>query len=150
MSARTTLAERNVDRAETLYEELKTVHGCDPFAIMAAFAVGDSVKLKLQTAADRAKLRRFIKVQKLSDSYRDEGRLVNDLELVPSGADRELELIPPEVRFAAAKELAVYCRPKLAATSFLGADGKMQTSNVIVYVPDNGRMPVPAQVSGKT
>lgn len=128
------VAEQNVDRAESLYDELKNVHGCDPFAIMAAFAVGDAVKLKLisRERRDSAGGCKFVK---------DPRTLLVTTQRVPSGAELELDLIPPKVRFDAAKELAGYCRPKLAATTFLGADGKVATSNVIVYVPDNGRGP---------
>jgi hypothetical protein len=132
-----TIAERNVDRAESLYEELKSVHGCDPFAIMAKFAKGDAVGLGLMTAEARRSPRRLVK-RKVA-TY--DGLVVERFVEVPSGADAEMTLIPASIRFQAAKELAGYCRPKLAATTFLGADGKVAKSNVIVYVPDNGRGP---------
>lgn len=118
--------ERDIDRGAVIYDRLVATYGCDPFAIMARIAMGDVVGLDLMTEAELAK-----PAKQLTFGT----KTIN----TPSGRQIAIELIPPGTRFLAAKELAQYCKPKLASTQFLDKDGKAMTPQVVFYAPDNGR-----------
>lgn len=119
-------ARANVDSATALGKLIRERYGCDPFEIMAKAAMGDVVGLGLMTDDE---LERQEEISCI-------GKTVIHKK---GGRDLMRELLPASVRIQAAKELASYIRPKLAATMFLGEDGKPANGNVLLYVPDNGR-----------
>jgi len=118
--------DTDLDRGVLIFDKLINEHGCDPFAIMARIAMGDVVGLDLMTADELAK--------PAKEFTFGEKRI-----FIPSGRHKAIDLIPPMARFLAAKELAQYCKPKLAATTFLDKEGKTITPQLVFYTPDNGR-----------
>lgn len=124
--SRRSKSERDIDRGETIYEKLTQQFGCDPFSIMARIAMGDVVGLDLMTGDELAKP---------GKEFTFGGRTI----IIPSGRQKAIEMIPPSARFLAAKELAQYCKPKLASTTFLDKDGQAVTPQLVFYTPDNGR-----------
>lgn len=125
-SSRRSKVDRDVDRGEVIYDKLILQYGCDPFAIMARIAMGDVVGLNLMTEAELAKPAKQLTFGTKTIT-------------TPSGRQIAIDLIPPGTRFLAAKELAQYCKPKLASTQFLDKDGKTMTPQVVFYTPNNGR-----------
>lgn len=102
--------------------------GIDPFEIMARFASGDVVALGYMTREEFEK-----PAQEIATPHGTQYRA--------SGRDHALNLIPPNMRFNAAKELASYLKPKLQAIAYTDKYGTPINNPVVIYVPDNGRGP---------
>lgn len=108
--------------------------GVNPVSLLAMYALGDVVGLGL-----------------LSQEEFDEEEVYNEDGFVvqKSGKDKALDLIPPKMRYDAARDLMQYIHVKPTGDPSGGGGD----SGTIFYLPDNGRSdvePPPLRFNGKT